>query len=599
MARPALGLAGAEKRLYELNMNQGEISVQRQVMQFRVDYLSDLNTQSMLMAGVAAGMISSIELEAMRPEEDDPEFCFRTVLCFFYILAAVTSLGASIWVLYTSNNLINSALVAQLYGSTLADMQNAESVLELRMLDVRKMYILALVTMLPALLVMVLALIPWYISLPAVLVVGWYSRETESPCPLLPKITHLCPHTGLSSPTPHTTPTPRSLPAPFSRPRCRFLAHAIHADFATAWHLERYNIPLSEMRPEYWVEGVAQRFFGGDGGGGGGGGPDSASRRTLGGAALGAPVESPRNPVSNFLESRLRSIFGTSSYNRLGDRVNALDEKRMSAAIKRGVSFSGGSPFGPAAGRKTAFAAQLVESELSDGEPAERCGSPDLHRDSAALIQRTWVDRLMAKTGHAKGAGASGGAELPHGGMPTTKQPGPAVVVRLEADATLGYMCKTPSDKGPSAVIHSLAIGPMGRHELLRTTPANTPSHTRWWVLRGSRLACYKSETEQADGVAPKLVVDLRSYVVVRTWDPHGLLCVALVPRHVLKPPVPTSAKTGGPGQRRPTEVRMQAERSWYLCAYPASISNSVHTETWFARLEANCGTPSNPSLPR
>ena len=44
-------------------------------------------------------------------------------------------------------------------------------------------------------------------------------------------------------------------------------------------HLERYNIPLSEMRPEYWVEGVAQRFFGGDGGGGGGGGPDSASRR--------------------------------------------------------------------------------------------------------------------------------------------------------------------------------------------------------------------------------------------------------------------------------------------------------------------------------
>mmetsp|Transcript_49345 Transcript_49345/g.158531 ORF Transcript_49345/g.158531 Transcript_49345/m.158531 type:complete len:557 (-) Transcript_49345:215-1885(-) len=551
MARPALGLAGAEKRLYELNMNQGEISVQRQVMQFRVDYLSDLNTQSMLMAGVAAGMISSIELEAMRPEEDDPEFCFRTVLCFFYILAAVTSLGASIWVLYTSNNLINSALVAQLYGSTLADMQNAESVLELRMLDVRKMYILALVTMLPALLVMVLALIPWYISLPAVLVVGW------------------------------------------------FLAHAIHADFATAWHLERYNIPLSEMRPEYWVEGVAQRFFGGDGGGGGGGGPDSASRRTLGGAALGAPVESPRNPVSNFLEIRLRSIFGTSSYNRLGDRVNALDEKRMSAAIKRGVSFSGGSPFGPAAGRKTAFATQLVESELSDGEPAERCGSPDLHRDSAALIQRTWVDRLMAKTGHAKGAGASGGAELPHGGMPTTKQPGPAVVVRLEADATLGYMCKTPSDKGPSAVIHSLAIGPMGRHELLRTTPANTPSHTRWWVLRGSRLACYKSETEQADGVVPKLVVDLRSYVVVRTWDPHGLLCVALVPRHVLKPPVPTSAKTGGPGQRRPTEVRMQAERSWYLCAYPASISNSVHTETWFARLEANCGTPSNPSLPR
>jgi len=59
---------------------------------------------------------------------------------------------------------------------------------------------------------------------------------------------------------------------------------------------------------------------------------------------------------------------------------------------------------------------------------------------------RTWVDRLMAKTGHAKGAGAGGGAELPHGGMPTTKQPGPAVVVRLEA---AGPPAATPPRDGP------------------------------------------------------------------------------------------------------------------------------------------------------
>lgn len=132
-------------------------------------------------------------------------------------------------------------------------------------------------------------------------------------------------------------------------------------------HLERYNIPLSEMRPEYWVEGVAQRFFGGDGGGGGGGGPDSASRRaqprlatsrgcgreaevpSLVPRALGvlsagrlsarrsshratrspscsvaagrAPLAVPTLPlsqrqVSNFLESRLRSIFGAGSHSR-------------------------------------------------------------------------------------------------------------------------------------------------------------------------------------------------------------------------------------------------------------------------------------------
>jgi len=138
-APTARGLAGAEKRLYELNMNQGEMSVQRQVMQFRVDYLSDLNTQSVLMAGVAAGMLGSLELEAMQPEEEDLQTAGRMLLCAGYVLAACTSLGASVWVLYTSNNLINSALIAQLYGSKLEDLQNAESVLALRMLDVRKM----------------------------------------------------------------------------------------------------------------------------------------------------------------------------------------------------------------------------------------------------------------------------------------------------------------------------------------------------------------------------------------------------------------------------------------------------------------------------
>lgn len=210
---PALGLAGAEKRLYELNMNQGEMSVQRQVMQFRVDYLSDLNTQSMLLAGVAASMLGSLELEAMQPEEEELQTFGRMFLVAGYVLAACTSLGASVWVLYTSNNLVNSALVAQLYGSTLEDMHNAESVLALRMLDVRKMYIIALLTMLPAQLLMVATLIDRTIAVPASFVVAW------------------------------------------------FLAHAIHADFATAWHLERYNIPLNEMRPEYWIEGVAQRFF--------------------------------------------------------------------------------------------------------------------------------------------------------------------------------------------------------------------------------------------------------------------------------------------------------------------------------------------------
>mmetsp|Transcript_35526 Transcript_35526/g.113097 ORF Transcript_35526/g.113097 Transcript_35526/m.113097 type:complete len:290 (-) Transcript_35526:104-973(-) len=273
---PALGLAGAEKRLYQLNLNQGEMSVQRQVMQFRVDYLSDLNTQSTLLAGVAAGMLGSLELEAMQPEEEELQTFGRMLLVTGYVLAACTSLGASVWVLYTSNNLVNSALVAQLYGSTLEDMQNAESVLALRMLDVRKMYILALLTMLPAQLIMVGTLINYTIAIPASFVVAW------------------------------------------------FLAHAIHADFATAWHLEHYNIPLNEMRPEYWVEGVAQRFF---------------SRGAKSRDVAGAPASTtPNTPVADFLERRLRSLFGSTSYERLGERVDVANNQKRTARFERSVS---------------------------------------------------------------------------------------------------------------------------------------------------------------------------------------------------------------------------------------------------------------------
>ena len=58
-----LGLAGAEQRLFNLNLNAGQLSVQRQIMQLRVDYLTQLNTQTMLLAGTSIYMLSSLELE--------------------------------------------------------------------------------------------------------------------------------------------------------------------------------------------------------------------------------------------------------------------------------------------------------------------------------------------------------------------------------------------------------------------------------------------------------------------------------------------------------------------------------------------------------
>eukprot|EP00965_Chrysotila_dentata_P233382 6199546-Pleurochrysis_carterae.AAC.2 len=50
-----LGLAGAEKHLYQVNLDAGQLQVQRAILQLRVDYLSQLNTQTMLLAGAAVG----------------------------------------------------------------------------------------------------------------------------------------------------------------------------------------------------------------------------------------------------------------------------------------------------------------------------------------------------------------------------------------------------------------------------------------------------------------------------------------------------------------------------------------------------------------
>ena len=132
------GLAGAEQRLINLQLDQGRLAVQRQILQLRVDYLTNLNTQTMLLAGAAVGMLSSLELEAIQPEEEERR---RMIITATYIFCSSISLGSSIWVLYTSNNLINLATMSALQAERLSDVQGADNILALRMKDVRRMYI--------------------------------------------------------------------------------------------------------------------------------------------------------------------------------------------------------------------------------------------------------------------------------------------------------------------------------------------------------------------------------------------------------------------------------------------------------------------------
>jgi hypothetical protein len=64
------GLASAEASLFAVQRSNAELDVQRSVIQFRVDYLAQLNTQTTLLAGAAIGMFSSLELEAMTTQHE-------------------------------------------------------------------------------------------------------------------------------------------------------------------------------------------------------------------------------------------------------------------------------------------------------------------------------------------------------------------------------------------------------------------------------------------------------------------------------------------------------------------------------------------------
>ena len=208
------GLAGAEQRLINLNMNAGQLEVQRQILQMRVDFLLQLNTQTMLIAGVGVGMLSSLELEAIQGESGEAESWFHSLRLMLYVGGASISLGCSVWVLYTSNNLINLATMSALHATQLDHVQGADNILGLRMRDVRRMYVLALLTVLPSLYVMVVHLIEWYAAWPACAAV-----------------------TAL-------------------------VIHAIHADHATSYHFERSTgIIVHDSSLEHSVRHATKKCF--------------------------------------------------------------------------------------------------------------------------------------------------------------------------------------------------------------------------------------------------------------------------------------------------------------------------------------------------
>jgi len=122
----------------------------------------------------------------------------------------------------------------------------------------------------------------------------------------------------------------------------------------------------------------------------------------------------------------------------------------------------------------------------------------------------------------------------------------------------------------------------MGLAKLLADSHANTPTSPRFWVLGDGDgvLRCYPTEEAWKRGDAPKIRIAMAQYVVMRTENPHGLKCIALLPAIALASQDP---------------AHDDKHRSWYLCGWPALLENGGVTDEWFAMLER--ATSKKPSL--
>lgn len=140
---PGVGLVAAEKEFQRKYYDRGVLDLRLQLVRLRSDYLNQVNTQATLVAGGAVGMLSSSELQTM----DQDAHLYYKVLDYVYVLSASVCLASSLWVIYTSMNLINLSIHSTLYGASVETIKNADSLVELRAIEVRLGFVVALASL--------------------------------------------------------------------------------------------------------------------------------------------------------------------------------------------------------------------------------------------------------------------------------------------------------------------------------------------------------------------------------------------------------------------------------------------------------------------
>ena len=191
------GFADLAQQNADLEMFLQTFENHRQTYELRISLLSELNTQTMLVAGIAFAMLSSLELEAIRGasgaagEEAEIDTHERSAhaLAALYITTTSVALGASLWVLYSSNFLINRMTLEILrvrngahatdVQSLRANMVKVGAAVERRVKYITFGYQVAVISIVLSAYAMVVHLIPWRCAPPCPL----HAKPGRFKCP--------------------------------------------------------------------------------------------------------------------------------------------------------------------------------------------------------------------------------------------------------------------------------------------------------------------------------------------------------------------------------------------------------------------------------
>ena len=184
--RKKTGVSGANRELHKSQYDMGMLDLRLQLIRIRSDYLNQINTQSTLLAGCAVGMLASSELLAMEAtggfDYRHWQWWTKKVCDFFYTFGSATSLAMSLWVIYTSMNLITLSMHSTLYGESMKALVEADMIIESRMSEVRLVFVFSVASLCLAVLAMLAALADpqWVVMTFSIFaLVGWHATTSD------------------------------------------------------------------------------------------------------------------------------------------------------------------------------------------------------------------------------------------------------------------------------------------------------------------------------------------------------------------------------------------------------------------------------------